>query len=323
MPRYDGSLRDRIREGFSPEQASRAIDQLLRALEASHLRGVFHRDLKPENLLWHALEKSLVVADFGIAHFARADLATAVETKDADRLANYRYAAPEQKDPVASVDHRCDVFAAGLIINELFTNQVPQGTGFRRIGDVAYEYAFLDPIVDAMIAQDPADRIQDIAEVRTRIAIAQEEHAILQRLDEASSVVFDEDNPPDPILSEPMKVVRANWNDGILRLYLNHKVNPKWVWAFNNMGDNVAVLNHGPETFKLTENVAAVDISRDSAVRAKEYFIGWLPKVHAVYKTKIQNDVRDERQRREKEVSARFSRERERLEVNRELNSGT
>jgi serine/threonine protein kinase len=57
---------------------------------------VSHRDLKPENILV-STAADLVVADFGAAHFAEELLHTAVKTGDAERLANFRYAAPEQR----------------------------------------------------------------------------------------------------------------------------------------------------------------------------------------------------------------------------------
>jgi eukaryotic-like serine/threonine-protein kinase len=74
---------------------------------------VFHRDLKPENILYDRNADRLVVADFGIAHFEEDQLLTAVETKDRERLANFKYAAPEQGIRGRPVDHRADIFAFG------------------------------------------------------------------------------------------------------------------------------------------------------------------------------------------------------------------
>ena len=38
----------------------------------------------------------------------------------------------------------------------------PQGTSYKRIGDIAPEYAYLDKVVERMIAQNPNDRYANI-----------------------------------------------------------------------------------------------------------------------------------------------------------------
>lgn len=97
MPLFDVSLRTLMREGVDPEKILPYFGQILDGIEAAHLFKVVHRDLKPENILFHKGTGTRVIADFGIAHFQEERLITAVETKDGDRLANFLYAAPEQR----------------------------------------------------------------------------------------------------------------------------------------------------------------------------------------------------------------------------------
>ena len=52
-----------------------------------------------------------------------------------------------------------DLFAAGLILNEMFTKSVPQGSGYRTIKDVAPNYAFLDKIVEQLYRNVPQERL--------------------------------------------------------------------------------------------------------------------------------------------------------------------
>ncbi|GAI75838.1 unnamed protein product, partial [marine sediment metagenome] len=118
MPLYDGSLRDLLKAGISPDKVLNYFAQILDGIEAAHIQGVVHRDLKPENILYATDDDHLVIADFGIAHFEEDELYTAVETKDSARLANFQYAAPEQRSRGIEPDQRADIYALGLILNE-------------------------------------------------------------------------------------------------------------------------------------------------------------------------------------------------------------
>lgn len=169
MPIYDSTYRDYISFDKDLSQCENSIIQILDAVEVAHSRGCFHRDIKPENILANKSFSQFVLSDFGIAHFEEEDLVTAVETKHASRLANFQYASPEQKTRDAKVDHRADIYALGLIINETFTRQVPHGTGFKKIADVSSAHSYLDKIVEKMIHQNPDRRFQKIEEIKAEL----------------------------------------------------------------------------------------------------------------------------------------------------------
>lgn len=154
---YKASLRGLIKKGMSPDDVLRAFQGMAQGVAAAHRARVVHRDLKPENVFVDD-DGTVVVGDFGIAHFQEEMLAAAVETEAGDRLANFEYAAPEQRRPSPHVDDRADVFALGLMLNEMFTGVVPLGGGFRRIDSISKKLANLDSLVDSMTRQVPAER---------------------------------------------------------------------------------------------------------------------------------------------------------------------
>src|SRR5262249_14350725 len=150
MPRYEGTLRTLIQARLPADQVLPLFDQILSGVEAAHLRGVHHRDLKPENILHDPTRQRLAIADFGIAHFGQEELLTAVETKHQERLANFTYAAPEQRIRGSMVDSRADIFALGLMLNEMFTGAVPLAAGHPLIRTFSQPHSYLDEIVGRM-----------------------------------------------------------------------------------------------------------------------------------------------------------------------------
>lgn len=225
MPLYSSTLRDRIRDGIPLAEVLPLYNQILDGIEAAHLLGVYHRDIKPENILSDA-ETGLVLADFGIAHFQEDQLRTTIKTNSNEKLANFVYAAPEQRSLESGVDYRADIYALGLILNEMYTKQVAHGTGFRRIEDVAPEYAYLDGLVDMMIQQQPNQRPESIRRVKEELIGRGNEFVRLQRLGELRRRVVPEPEIDDPILEDPIRVIeKLDYNKGVLMLKLNRPVN--------------------------------------------------------------------------------------------------
>ncbi len=120
------SLRDRlIREGrLSPSETVRIMGEVLDALGAVHAVGIVHRDLKPDNVF---LERTphgerAKVLDFGIAKEAEA---IGSLTATGTIVGTAHYLAPEQARDSKLVDARTDLYAAGVILYECLSGQMP------------------------------------------------------------------------------------------------------------------------------------------------------------------------------------------------------
>src|SRR5262249_34238760 len=111
-----------------PDLAARAglVARVCDAAQHPHDQGVIHRDLKPANILVEQTGQPKVL-DFGAARAAGADLLTAAGlTRTGQLLGTPNYMSPEQvaADP-AAIDHRCDVYALGVILFELLAHRLP------------------------------------------------------------------------------------------------------------------------------------------------------------------------------------------------------
>lgn len=255
MPKCKGTLRKLI-NSTPPADVLALFAQMLDGVEAAHKLSVWHRDLKPENILWDG--SSLIIADFGIAHFEAEAIYTAVETKIASRMANFLYAAPEQRARGASVDHRADVFSLGLMLNEMFTHEVPQGAGYRSIGSVAPDLAYLDQIVDRMIQTSPGKRYQAIDEIKSDLIGHKNAFVALQRLDEARQQVVASNTPP---AFEPLRITSLDYSDGTLVLQLDRNVPSGWGQEFQQpRGGHSAILGYGPERFQIQGRTLAINV---------------------------------------------------------------
>jgi len=169
MPLYAKSLRNLLDDGTESKHLLSLFYGVFAGMQFAHDQRIWHRDLKPENILFDSGADRLVIADFGIAHFNEELLHTVVETRDAERLANFQYAAPEQRTRGRTVDRRSDIYAAGLMLNELFTRTVPHGTGYRRVRDVDASASYIDDVVERMIRFEPDERYASMSDAQKDI----------------------------------------------------------------------------------------------------------------------------------------------------------
>ncbi len=277
MHRYQASLRDLIKAGIKPEHVMPLFSQILDGVEAAHLQGVFHRDLKPENIL-HAQEtNTLAIADFGTAHFTEDLLVTQVQTGPTQRLANIMYAAPEQRTAGACDGAAADIYALGLMLNEMYTGAVPHGTNFRKIGQEAEQLEYLDSIVDKMLQQNPRDRPASISEVKLLIQRFRYEAVSLLRLSKIEDTVVKVGEIDEPLAITPPKLVDFDWNRGQLTLILDRPVTPAWLMALRRMGSYGSVMGKGPEVFHFIGNKATVSAQEYQVQLVVENFKNWLP----------------------------------------------
>ena len=116
------TLRDVMRDygPLTPEQALVILDPVLEGLAAAHAAGFVHRDIKPENVLL-ADDGRVKVADFGLARAVSTSNTSATQGLIMGTVA---YLSPEQVER-GEADERSDLYAAGILLFEMVTGQVP------------------------------------------------------------------------------------------------------------------------------------------------------------------------------------------------------
>jgi len=90
--------------------------KVLDALQYAHAKGVVHRDIKPSNIMCTSAG-DVKIADFGIARIESSGL-----TQVGTVLGTPGYMSPEQLLG-QRVDHRSDIFSAGILLFELLTGE--------------------------------------------------------------------------------------------------------------------------------------------------------------------------------------------------------
>jgi serine/threonine protein kinase len=137
---------------LEPGRALAILDQVARALDAAHARGLVHRDVKPGNVLLappvlDGDPEHVYLVDFGLA---RSDSDDRSVTGGGSFLGTPRYAAPEQAAG-RPVDGRTDGYALGCVLYECLTGRPP----FPRGSNEAVLLAHLEAVPPRVSAARP------------------------------------------------------------------------------------------------------------------------------------------------------------------------
>lgn len=315
MPYFPTTLRTLMNERIPTEQALAIFASILHGVECAHLHNVVHRDLKPENVLWDSDSKVPIVADFGIAQFAEEDLYTAIETRLTDRLANFQYSAPEQRVRGRNVNHTADIYALGLLLNEMYTGEILQGTGYKTIADIDPSLSYLDEIVSKMVKQDPRARFQSIDAVKQELEVRGKEFIARQQLDKLKNTVVRIDEITDPLVTDPITLTGIDYRAGELILHLSKSVTERWVEAFRNGGAWTTAAP--PEAFRFSRDKVYIQIAHPNYAKeiVKWFQSRYLPNATERYKEWVRMDQAEQDRIKKEELKRAIKEEETRMQI--------
>lgn len=114
---------------MSPKRACHIMVQVLSALEAAHDKQIVHRDLKPANIFLttrSGVTDYVKLVDFGISKIRESELdLTTGLTQTGVLIGTPVYMSPEQARGETDIDSSTDIYAAGVILYEALTGQLP------------------------------------------------------------------------------------------------------------------------------------------------------------------------------------------------------
>ncbi|KAF1050856.1 MAG: Serine/threonine-protein kinase PrkC [Stenotrophomonas maltophilia] len=164
----NGTLRERIAAGLSPEQGLAFIRQIASALGYAHAQGLIHRDVKPANILFRA-DGTAVLSDFGIAkslddrtQFTQAGFAVGTPN----------YMSPEEARGL-EIDGRADLYSLGVVLYEILVGELPyMGTDAlstalahltQPLPELPLQHGRYQHPLQRLLAKEPSERFADAA----------------------------------------------------------------------------------------------------------------------------------------------------------------
>lgn len=209
MERVEGESLDKLIYSNAPLSMAdrlRIVEEVCSALGYAHRNNVIHRDVKPANIFVQP-DGTAKLLDFGIARLEKREKDAGL-TRKGDIVGTIPYMAPERIRN-EEVDGRSDIFAAGVVLYQLVTGQLPfTGDDYFLMQKILNEPfpplntfqtdspAALTQIVERALAKSPEDRYPSADEMAIDLAAVREEfrhEEVIELLPEARHYVEAQD----------------------------------------------------------------------------------------------------------------------------------
>ncbi|MGQ0735153.1 MAG: protein kinase domain-containing protein [Acidobacteriota bacterium] len=341
------------RESLRRSRRLQLIEDLCAGLGHAHRKKLVHRDIKPANLIIDSSTNSLKILDFGVVR--RLGSASTIGVP----VGTFCYMSPEQTRGAATLDHRSDIFAVGLVFYELLSGQKAFPPG-KSLGDLVARIQRnappplrdlvpgiprpIEDIISTALEKQPENRYQDltamereIARIRTKIeAEEQSEQTMIASMAEPTVLKAPAAKPASEEWLDRAELAFQKGDDSSA-LELCEKIlglNPGSAAALalknrvevRQRGDKVRELVQQAEKFLALEDLdsARADVTRAKAIDPKASSVrSFEEKLNAAVaaRTAARERAQRAREREEEQERARLEREqaRERQERERAL----
>ena len=163
------------------EQVIKIVKDVAGALDHAHQQGVIHRDVKPSNIMINQTGQA-ILTDFGLVMLS----ATKSQATLGGTFGTPHYIAPEQAISSAAAVTASDIYALGVILYEMVTNQLlfddesPLSVALKHISDPPTPPTVINPnlpravedVILTALAKDSADRFPTASEMGSALEAA-------------------------------------------------------------------------------------------------------------------------------------------------------
>jgi len=161
-----GNLQQRINAGAVDLDLSwRVLCDMAQALKEIHSHGIIHRDVKPENIMFRA-DGEAALGDFSVAK----QLHDQRNAENPQVVGTPYFISPEQAKG-GEANEQSDIYSLGAVFYNMLTGAKPySGDTLEAIIEqhlnapvpsLPESYQHFQPLLDKMMAKDPADRFTD------------------------------------------------------------------------------------------------------------------------------------------------------------------
>jgi len=173
---------------LSTDEVLSYSEQVLRALDHAHAKGIVHRDIKPQNIL--LLKNGRVkVTDFGIAMLENDEPAA-----NGDKaIGTVYYISPEQAGG-REVDHRSDLYSLGVTMYEMatgtlpFNAETPVSVALKQVNELAVPPTEINSHIPYGLEQIILGAMEKNAD--RRFQTAEQMHRYVSRLRDNPALIF-------------------------------------------------------------------------------------------------------------------------------------
>ena len=182
---------------FPADQAIELVEQAACGLGQLHVLGVFHRNVSPRNLVLD-IQGRVRVSNLLLAGIEEGSELDGDEslTQTGEAMGSSDFMAIEQAADASAADQRADVYSLGCTLFYLLTDRVPYGGRGAMEKALAHRRdpipslqdhcpdapAWLDRVFQKMVAKQPEDRYQSMAEVSRALLPGRSSRGLRRRL---------------------------------------------------------------------------------------------------------------------------------------------
>ena len=136
----------------------------------------------------------------------------------------------------------------------------------------------------------------------------------LQKIHELTKQVVPDETVSDPLIVDPIRPVKFDYEDEKLLVSLSRIPNTQWIELFQNQATE-QFRGMGPDRSTFHRGLLAVPVRKGIVVQQKGYVEGWIRNANGLYEESVKRNIALQKREREQALQRELEKERERQEI--------